>query len=105
MLHSISSLVKNPWPEQGCARHSTPQHDVLAVIAGPSETRVVRNADPVKGLLEVVVVSTDIEEDTSLLESLLSDCLSSVIDLTAYPNLSLTLTVVIFSASGLVAFT
>lgn len=100
MLHSISSLVQSSWPELGCARFTTSQSDVLAVVSGPLETRSSRKADPLLGVLEVVVVSTDLNEDAKLLESLLKDCLGSVIDLRAYPSLTLTLTVVIFHSTG-----
>jgi ribonuclease PH len=100
MLASISSLVKAPWPQQGCARFTTANADVLAVVSGPSESKAVRKADPTQGVIEVVAVSSDLQEDTKLLESLLKDCLSAVIDLRLYPNLTVTVTVVVFSSVG-----
>jgi hypothetical protein len=95
MLASISSLVKAPWPQQGCARFTSVNADVLAVVSGPSESKAARKADPTQGVIEVVAVSSALQEDTKLLESLFKDCLSAEIETLPQP---LTVTAVVFSS-------
>ena len=93
MRSKPSPLVESGWPTVSYARITEPNCEVIAAVNGPYESKFSRKRSHEKAGIEVVVSHYDFSKDCSDIENLIKGTLTTVIQLSAYPYLTICISV------------
>lgn len=97
MRSKPSPLVESGWPTVSYARVVESTCEVIAALNGPYESKFSRKRNFEKGSVEVVVSHYDFNKDCSDIENLIKGALSTVIQVSSYPYLTICISVQILS--------
>lgn len=93
MRSKPSPLVESGWPTVSYTRVVESTCEVIAALNGPYESKFSRKRNFEKCCVEVVVSHYDFNKDCSDIENLIKGVLSTVIQLSSYPYLTICISI------------